>query len=133
MNDNHPKILLYFLLFAFIAFAGWSIFSGKDSRLQDAIGKLEEARTRIDSARISLNNVITESNSVLQRNADFKNYISAVDSVVRLSDAQSRVREQRYLQSLNRLDQNIEKLKTELAGINNKLPELENGQLSNNP
>lgn len=133
MTDKSTKIILYFILASIIGFALWSIFSQKNKSLIDAINKLNEARTRIDSAQKSLDKVLVSTDSILNRNTDFKSYIHAVDSVVKLSDEKSRQREQRYLQNINLLDKNIEKLKIDLAKMNNKLPELENGTLSNNP
>lgn len=129
MTDNHTKVLLYLILSAIIAFAIWSIFLGKDKKLQDAIAKMEEARLCIDSANKNLENVISIGDSVLKRNQDFKAYIHSVDSLMNLSDLEAIKREKAYFTRLGSLTKSIADLKIELAKTNNKLPELENGAL----
>lgn len=77
--------------------------------------------------------MLQTSHLLLQRNHDYRNYIRAVDSVVKRSDELSRQREQTYLKGLSKLDKTIEKLKTELSTQNNKLPKLEDDHLSPSP
>ncbi|MDP1728455.1 MAG: hypothetical protein Q8M15_16845 [Bacteroidota bacterium] len=129
MTDKHTKVLLYLILTGIIAFAVWNFFGGKDKNLQDAIVKMELARKSIDSANQKLNIVISNGDTVLKRNQDFKAYINSVENLIKLSDLEAIKREKAYFNSLGSLNKSIDALKKDLAKTNNKLPELENGVL----
>ncbi len=125
------KLLYFFgtVLTALLGLNIYSFFSGGSNELNSAIKDLKNAREEIAKTQQNLDSILVHSQAVLDRNAGFKNYIHAVDSIVKASDAISRSRETKYLQSLNKLEKSINHLKSDLAKFNDKLPEPENGEM----
>jgi flagellar capping protein FliD len=126
------KIQSYLVISAIIAILGITIYSaffGPSAELNSAIKELKIAREEIAKTQQNLDSILSNTQTVLDRNAGFKNYIHAVDSIVKASDAISRSRESKYLQSLNKLEKSITHLKSDLAKFNDKLPEPENGEM----
>jgi prefoldin subunit 5 len=126
------KYQSYLVISAIIAILGltvYSAFRGPSAELNSAIKDLKNAREEIAKTQQNLDSILSNTQTVIDRNAGFKNYIHAVDSIVKASDAISRSRESKYLQSLNKLEKSITYLKSDLAKFNDKLPEPENGEM----
>ncbi len=126
------KYQSYLVISAIIAILGLTVYSsffGPSAELNSAIKDLKNAREEIAKTQQNLDSILVQTQTVLDRNAGFKNYIHAVDSIVKASDAISRSRESKYLQSLNKLEKSITHLKSDLAKFNDKLPEPENGEM----
>ena len=129
--DKGIKYILISLLLVLVGLNIYTVFFGKQSELNSALKDLKNAREEIAKTQQNLDSILKHSQIVLDRNEDFKNYIHAVDSIVKSSDAIGRRRELKYLQNLGNLERKVNYIKSDLAKMNEKLPEPENGELSN--
>lgn len=129
--DKGIKYILISLLLVLVGLNIYTVFFGKQSELNSALKDLKNAREEIAKTQHNLDSILKHSQIVLDRNEDFKNYIHAVDSIVKSSDAIGRRRELKYLQNLGNLERKVNYIKSDLAKMNEKLPEPENGELSN--
>ena len=129
--DKGIKYILISLLLVLVGLNIYTVFFGKQSELNSALKDLKNAREEIAKTQHNLDSILKHSQIVLDRNTDFKNYIYAVDSIVKSSDAIGRRRELKYLQNLGNLERKVNYIKSDLAKMNEKLPEPENGELSN--
>ena len=129
--DKGIKYILMSLLLVLVGLNIYTVFFGKQSELNSALKDLKNAREEIAKTQHNLDSILKHSQIVLDRNEDFKNYIHAVDSIVKSSDAIGRRRELKYLQNLGNLERKVNYIKSDLAKMNEKLPEPENGELSN--
>ena len=128
--DKGIKYILMSLLLVLVGLNIYTVFFGKQSELNSALKDLKNAREEIAKTQHNLDSILKHSQIVLDRNEDFKNYIHAVDSIVKSSDAIGRRRELKYLQNLGNLERKVNYIKSDLAKMNEKLPEPENGELS---
>jgi hypothetical protein len=129
MLNKYQSYLVISAIIAILGITVYSAFFGPSAELNSAIKDLKSAREEIAKTQLNLDSILTNTQAVMDRNASFKNYIHAVDSIVKVSDAISRSRENKYLQSLNKLEKSIIHLKSDLAKFNDKLPEPENGEM----
>jgi hypothetical protein len=129
MLNKYQSYLVISAIIAILGITVYSAFFGPSAELNSAIKDLKSAREEIAKTQQNLDSILTNTQAVIDRNASFKNYIHAVDSIVKVSDAISRSRENKYLQSLNKLEKSIIHLKSDLAKFNDKLPEPENGKM----
>ena len=129
MFTKHQSYLVISAIIAILGITIYSAFFGPSAELNSAIKDLKSAREEIAKTQQNLDSILTNTQAVMDRNTSFKNYIHAVDSIVKVSDAISRSRENKYLQSLNKLEKSITYLKSDLAKFNDKLPEPENGEM----
>jgi hypothetical protein len=129
MLNKYQSYLVISAIIAILGITVYSAFFGPSAELNSAIKDLKSAREEIAKTQQNLDSILTNTQAVIDRNASFKNYIHAVDSIVKVSDAISRSRENKYLQSLNKLEKSIIHLKSDLAKFNDKLPEPENGEM----
>lgn len=133
MADKSIKTLLYLVLACIIGLACYTIFTPKDKAFSEAIDKLNQARSSIDSAQNNLTKVIQNSDEALNRNQNFKQYLLVVDSLINKMDKEGKKREKLYLNNIAALDKSIEGLKKDLLKMSSKLPELETDVLTQNP
>lgn len=133
MPDKSIKILLYLVLACIIGLAYYTIFGPKDKAFSEAIDKLNQARSSIDSVQNNLTKVIQNSDEALNRNQNFKQYLLVVDSLINKMDKEGKKREKLYLNNIAALDKSIEGLKKDLLKMSSKLPELETDVLTKNP
>ncbi|MFY8019791.1 MAG: hypothetical protein ACOVP1_01285 [Bacteroidia bacterium] len=126
------KVIYLFgaLLICLLGLNIYYLFFGSNQELQSAIKDLKNAREEIAKSKQNMDSILNHSEIVLKRNTDFRNYIHAVDSIVKLSESKSRSREIKHLQTLGKLERNIYQLKSDLSKLNAHLPEPENGELS---